>query len=126
MHAMITSFINTSFNIRGEPIVSSVKDAFLCFMGTDLDILVCENYILFKEKQYEKLKEENKTYYSNGTCRGDLTTQQNLSNGEFKGYAYRCKTIQPNGFAAEIVMVEEFKLKVTTKEKVINSYTIYA
>ena len=77
------------------------------------------------KKMYE-LKEENKTYYSNGTCRGDLTTQQNLSNGEFKGYAYRCKTIQPNGFAAEIVMVEEFKLKLTTKEKVLNSYTIYA
>tara|TARA_R110002110_G_scaffold410808_1_gene634618 strand:- start:374 stop:706 length:333 start_codon:yes stop_codon:yes gene_type:complete len=77
------------------------------------------------EKMYE-LKEENKTYYSNGTCRGDLTTQQNLSNGEFKGYAYRCKTIQPNGFAAEIVMVEEFKLKASTEEKVINSYTIYA
>ena len=77
------------------------------------------------EKMYE-LKEENKTYYSNGICRGDLTTQQNLSNGEFKGYAYRCKTIQPNGFAAEIVMVEEFKLKVSTEEKVINSYTIYA
>ena len=77
------------------------------------------------EKMYE-LKEENKTYYSNGICRGDLTTQQNLSNGEFKGYAYRCKTIQPNGFAAEIVMVEEFKLKASTEEKVINSYTIYA
>ena len=77
------------------------------------------------EKMYE-LKEENKTYYSNGTCRGDLTTQQNLSNGEFKGYAYKCKTIQPNGFTAEIVMVEEFKLKLTTKEKVLNSYTIYA
>jgi hypothetical protein len=77
------------------------------------------------EKMYE-LKEENKTYYSNGICRGDLTTQQNLSNGEFKGYAYRCKTIQPNGFAAEIVMVEEFKLKAATEEKVINSYTIYA
>ena len=34
--------------------------------------------------------------------------------------------IQPNGFAAEIVMVEEFKLKASTEEKVINSYTIYA
>ena len=77
------------------------------------------------EKMYE-LKEENKTYYSNGICRGDLTTQQNLSNGEFKGYAYRCKTIQPNGFAAEIVMVEGFKLKLTTEEKVLNSYSIYA
>jgi len=77
------------------------------------------------EKMYE-LKEENKTYYSNGICRGDLTTQQNLSNGEFKGYSYKCKTIQPKGYEAEIVMVEEFKLKVSTEEKVINSYKIYA
>jgi len=77
------------------------------------------------EKMYE-LKDENKRFYPNGTCRGDLTTQQNLSNGEFKGYAYRCKTIQPNGFTAEIVMVEGFKLKLTTEEKVLNSYTIYA
>jgi len=73
------------------------------------------------EKMYE-LKEENKTYYDNGICRGDLTTQQNLSNGEFKGYSYKCKTIQPNGFSAEIVMVEEFKLKVSTEEQVNNSY----
>ena len=71
------------------------------------------------EKMYE-LKEENKTYYSNGICRGDLTTQQNLSNGEFKGYAYICKTIQPKGYVAEIVMVEEFKLNATTKEKILN------
>ena len=51
--------VNTSFNIRGEPIVCSVEDAFKCFMGTNIDILVCENYILFKDKQYEKLKEDN-------------------------------------------------------------------
>ena len=48
--------VNTSFNIRGEPIVCSVEDSFKCFMGTNLDILVCENYILFKEEQDEKLK----------------------------------------------------------------------
>ena len=76
------------------------------------------------EKMYE-LKEENKRYYPNGKCRGELTTQQYLSNGGFKGYAYRCKTIQPNGFTAEIVIVEEFKLKLSTEEKVINSYTLY-
>ena len=46
--------VNTSFNIRGEPIVCSVEDAYKCFMGTDLDILVCENYILYKEKQNTK------------------------------------------------------------------------
>ena len=43
--------MNTSFNIRGEPIVCSPSDAFKCFMGTNLDILVIENYILFKDKQ---------------------------------------------------------------------------
>ena len=53
--------VNTSFNIRGEPIVCSIEDAYKCFMGTDLDILVCEDYILYKEKQKEKLSE----YYKN-------------------------------------------------------------
>ena len=43
--------VNTSFNIRGEPIVCSIEDAFNCFMGTNLDILVCENFVLFKDKQ---------------------------------------------------------------------------
>jgi hypothetical protein len=76
------------------------------------------------EKMYE-LKEENKRYYPNGKCRGELTTQQYLSNGNFKGYAYRCKTIQPSGFVAETIIVEEFKLKLSTEEKVLNSYTIF-
>ncbi len=43
--------VNTSFNVRGEPIVCSVEDAFNCFMGTNLDILVIENFILIKENQ---------------------------------------------------------------------------
>ena len=43
--------INTSFNVRGEPIVCTPIDAFHCFMGTELDILVCENFIMYKEKQ---------------------------------------------------------------------------
>ncbi len=43
--------VNTSFNIRGEPIVCNPLDALKCFYGTNLDILVCENYILFKEHQ---------------------------------------------------------------------------
>jgi carbamoyltransferase len=48
--------INTSFNIRGEPIVCTTTDAFNCFMGTDLDILVCENYVLHKKQQNSKLQ----------------------------------------------------------------------
>ncbi|MDC0248021.1 carbamoyltransferase [Pelagibacteraceae bacterium] len=43
--------LNTSFNVRGEPIVCTIEDAFKCFMGTNLDILVCENFILYKKKQ---------------------------------------------------------------------------
>jgi len=43
--------VNTSFNVRGEPIVCTVEDAFKCFMGTNLDILVCENFLLSKEEQ---------------------------------------------------------------------------
>ena len=43
--------VNTSFNVRGEPIVCSIEDAYKCFMGTDLDILVCGDFILYKEKQ---------------------------------------------------------------------------
>ena len=47
--------VNTSFNIRGEPIVCSIEDAFKCFMGTELDILVCENFILQKKEQDKNL-----------------------------------------------------------------------
>ncbi len=43
--------INTSFNVRGEPIVCSPRDAYLCFMRTEMDVLVLENCILFKEEQ---------------------------------------------------------------------------
>jgi len=46
--------VNTSFNVRGEPIVCSIEDAYKCFMGTDLDMLVCENFVLYKNKQKNK------------------------------------------------------------------------
>ena len=56
--------INTSFNIRGEPIVCSPQDAFKCFMGTNLDVLVIENYILEKSKQNKKLMKDYKKDFS--------------------------------------------------------------
>jgi carbamoyltransferase len=43
--------VNTSFNVRGEPIVCSVEDAYRCFMGTDLDMLICGNFVLYKNNQ---------------------------------------------------------------------------
>ncbi len=52
--------VNTSFNVRGEPIVCSIKDAFNCFMGTNLDVLVCENFILYKKEQDKNLKKNYK------------------------------------------------------------------
>ena len=43
--------INTSFNVRGEPIVCSPEEAYLCFMHTEMDILVLENFLFLKEEQ---------------------------------------------------------------------------
>ena len=50
--------VNTSFNVRGEPIVCSPTDAFNCFMGTELDYLVIGDCILDKSKQNPNLKKD--------------------------------------------------------------------
>jgi carbamoyltransferase len=72
-HQLITNFkkitgcpilVNTSFNIRGEPIVQSVEDAFKCFMGTDLDILVIDNFVLKKENQNQNQFNDYKESFS--------------------------------------------------------------
>ncbi len=71
-HAVISKFkektncpivVNTSFNVRGEPIICTPTDAFKCFMGTELDVLAVGNYLLIKEEQNEKLKENYKDRY---------------------------------------------------------------
>jgi carbamoyltransferase len=71
-HALISRFkeltgcgvlVNTSFNIRGEPIVCTPEDAFRCFMGTDLDVLVAENCLLEKEKQDPSLRRDYKSSF---------------------------------------------------------------
>ena len=55
--------VNTSFNVRGEPIVCSIEDAFNCFMGTNLDILVIEDFVLFKENQSNSLTGDYKNKF---------------------------------------------------------------
>jgi len=55
--------VNTSFNVRGEPIVCSATDAFNCFMGTDLDVLICNNFILYKDSQNKDLLKDYKNKY---------------------------------------------------------------
>ena len=71
-HALITKFkektgcsvvVNTSFNVRGEPIVCTPEDAFRCFMGTELDLLVVGNCVLRKEDQNKLLLEDYKEKY---------------------------------------------------------------
>ena len=54
--------INTSFNIRGEPIVCSPQDAYRCFLATDMDVLVLENFVLFKSEQPEESREVREAY----------------------------------------------------------------
>ncbi len=68
-HALISRFkeltgcpviVNTSFNVRGEPIVCTPEDAFRCFMGTEADLLIVGNAILYKEDQDMALKGDYK------------------------------------------------------------------
>ena len=53
------TIVNTSFNVRGEPIVCTPQDAYRCFMRTEMDVLVMENQILFKDKQPKEDIDEN-------------------------------------------------------------------
>ena len=51
--------INTSFNVRGEPIVNTPMDAYRCFMHTGMDVLVLENFFLLKEEQVQINEKKN-------------------------------------------------------------------
>ena len=55
--------VNTSFNVRSEPIVCTIQNAYRCFVGTDLDMLVCGNFILHKNKQNIQFKEKYKNKF---------------------------------------------------------------
>ena len=71
LHRLMTRFrektdcsviINTSFNIRGEPIVCSPEHAYQCFMATNMDVLVMENHLLFKHEQPQATQHEVDEY----------------------------------------------------------------
>ena len=66
-HALLSAFknrtgcpviVNTSFNVRGEPIVLTPEDAFRCFMGTDIEVLAAGNCFLLKEEQNPRLRQD--------------------------------------------------------------------
>jgi len=54
--------INTSFNVRGEPIVCTPADAYRCFMGTGMDALVINDFLLLKEDQAKSPRVEQEQY----------------------------------------------------------------
>jgi carbamoyltransferase len=71
-HRLLTHFkektgfpvlVNTSFNVRGEPIVCTPEDAFRCFMGNELDLLVIGNCILHKAAQDQNLKRDHSSAF---------------------------------------------------------------
>ena len=71
-HSLISQFneltgcpivVNTSFNIRGEPIVCTPADAFRCFMGTELDVLAIGDYLLYKTEQDSGLRDNYEEKY---------------------------------------------------------------
>jgi carbamoyltransferase len=55
--------VNTSFNVRGEPIICTPEDAFHCFMGTEIEMLVAGNCVLIKERQNPALKKDYKNAF---------------------------------------------------------------
>ncbi len=52
--------VNTSFNVRGEPIVCTPEQAFRCFMGTEIELLAVGNCVLRKDEQNPALREDYK------------------------------------------------------------------
>jgi carbamoyltransferase len=69
-HALLTAFkavtgcpmlVNTSFNVRGEPIVGTPEDAFRCFIGTEIEALAIGNCFLRKPDQDEVLRQDYKS-----------------------------------------------------------------
>jgi carbamoyltransferase len=72
-HALLTAFkertgcpvlVNTSFNVRGEPIICTPKDAFGCLMGTEMDLLVAGNCLVRKEDQDPELRRNYETAFA--------------------------------------------------------------
>ena len=71
-HALISRFkehtgcpvvVNTSFNVRGEPIVCTPEDAFRCFMGSNIEVLIVGNAVLAKEDQNPDLRLDYKNAF---------------------------------------------------------------
>ncbi|ETP71001.1 hypothetical protein UYO_3060 [Lachnospiraceae bacterium JC7] len=56
--------VNTSYNVRGEPIVCDYIDAYKCFMRTEMDVLICNNCILYRDEQPKFIDEDWRKIYA--------------------------------------------------------------
>ena len=83
------TIVNTSFNVRGEPIVCTPQDAYRCFMRTEMDILVLQNQILFKSEQ-------RKTQVMKHGCRSLNSTEDETKH--FKESTTRIRFFNRNWF----------------------------
>jgi hypothetical protein len=77
--------INTSFNVRGEPIVNTPLESYKCFMNTEMDILVIENFILFKEEQnLSQFKKYSNILTNKQTFKNEFDYQKKLKKIYYK------------------------------------------
>ena len=60
----LAALINTSFNVRGEPIVCTLQDALRCFTGTEMDVLVLENFVIRRVDQKDLPEVDREQYLS--------------------------------------------------------------
>lgn len=89
----IPLLINTSFNIRGEPIVLTPRDAINCFMNTEMDILVLNNFILYKENQNSSLFNNYSTEELGDRQKQKKSFFKKISEKELKSFGYQFSII---------------------------------
>ena len=98
------TLINTSFNVRGEPMVCTPQDAYRCFMRTEIDILVLQNQILYKEKQINIKMNETKSQSNKKVTK-----------------TWKIPACYDEDFALDIKIIQ--KLHKISKEEVINLHS---
>ena len=74
--------VNTSFNVRGEPIVCTPQDAFRCFMGTEIEVLAVGNCYLRKEHQSPALKQNDIEQFLNFIDKYALSSTRTRPSGD--------------------------------------------
>jgi Carbamoyltransferase C-terminus len=101
---MSRPFVNTSFNVRGEPIACTPEDAFCCFMGSDIEVLVTGKCFLRKEEQDPALRRDHKNAFELDWRRTAPTTTDAPAGSVVRPYAtgLAVRREGPVGFASPL------------------------